>query len=325
MDRAKTKDDSKAMNRLFKLAVIGSALIVTVYSVYYYSNAYKHSSTNIYYVEEEADIVVKSSWEGLTIGTENTLVSSNQEAALQNSHGTWTLVNDRTNATHLLQNDRTTVAMCGVVAENFDKVYTEQMIMKFQNIPPVLMDIEKDGIVAKSIQFEHFMFPVNAMINWRDDSRGYKVFNFEAASMPGEIEFFKNGFEWHSGKEEFITVMNCDEGDDIEQLWNLREAGGNVDRIQMPIVDFDILGQYPEHIGLEFRGQHSDEPKQVIQSEGELKILIGPSLKQNNVYEIDNDGEKLEIKPPFVVFLTKENADKPYFFGAFSNEKLLLH
>jgi len=313
------------MNRLFKLAVIGSALIVTVYSVYYYSNAYKHSSTNIYYVEEEADLEVKTNWEGIVMGAKNTMVSSNQEAALQNSHGTWALVHERSNTGYLLQNERTTAAMCGVVAENFDKVYTEQMIKKFHNIPPVLMDRENDGIVVKSIQFEHFMFPVYAMVDWRDDSRGYKVFNFETDSMPGEIVFFQNGFEWHSGKEEFITVMNCKEGDSIERLWNFKEPANKVDVVQMPVIDFDILSQFQEHIGLEFKGKHSDEPKQVIQSEGELKILIGPSLKQNNVYEIENDGEKLEIKPPFVVFLTKENADKPYFFGAFSNEKLLLH
>lgn len=325
MDRARTKDDSKAMNRLFKLAVLGSALIVTVYSVYYYSNGYRHSSTNIYYVAEEADIKVETHLDGLFMGADNVIVSSNQEVALARTQGNWQLIAERSSATYLDENTRTTVAGSGVVAEGFDQSYTTEMIRKFHNIPPVLMDRENDGVVVKSIQFEHFMFPGYAMVNWRDLSRGYKIFNFESDSMPGTMEFFENGFEWHSGKEEYITVLNCKEGDNFEEVWRARKPGKKAEMVEMPVIDFDILKQYAEHLSLEYTNEGSEDRKKVIQSAGELKILIGPSLKQNNVYEIQNDGLQLEIKPPFVVFLTKENSDKPYFFGAFANEKLLLH
>lgn len=313
------------MNRLFKLAVIGSALIVVVYSVYYYSNAYKYSSTNIYYVENQEDIEQSSFLNGHKVGKTNLIISSNQEAALTSAKSRWNLTSERPEAYYLDHNPRTTVLGNGVVAEGFDEAYTKEMIQKFHNIPPVLMDRESDGIVVKSIQFEHLMFPTYAMVNWKDASRGYKVFNFEPDSMPGRIEFYENGFEWHSGKEEYITVLNCKEGDDLEGMLKSLQPIKKPEVVVMPVVDFDIVNEYKEHLDLEYVNEEMGNTKKVIQSEGELKILIGPSLKQNNVYEIQNEGYHLEIKPPFVVFLTKEKSDKPYFFGAFVNEKLLLH
>ena len=179
MDKARVKDDSKALNRLFKLAIIGSALIIIVYSVYYYSNAYKYSSTNIYYAANQDDIEVHPELVNDVVGESNLLYSANLEYALHNSHGSWSLDKQRRKPQTLYMNERTTVAKCGLVAESFDEVLAREMVQKFRNIPPVLMDREGDGIVNKSIQFEHFMFPTIAMVNWRDTSGTYKTFSFE--------------------------------------------------------------------------------------------------------------------------------------------------
>ena len=323
MDKARVKDDSKALNRLFKLAVIGSALIIIVYSVYYYSNAYKYSSTNIYYAANQDDIEVHPELVNDVVGESNLLYSANLEYALHNSHGSWSLDKQRRKPQTLYMNERTTVAKCGLVAESFDEVLAREMVQKFRNIPPVLMDREGDGIVNKSIQFEHFMFPTIAMVNWRDTSGTYKTFSFEPDSMVGDIATYENGFEWHSGKDDYVKVFNVSTGDSLGELSFYNRQQYSV--VNAPLVDFDIIYEDESHTGLVYNSKHNPEPKKVIESEGELKILVGPSLKQNNIYEIEADGETLDIRPPFVVILTKENADKPYFFGLFVNDKLLLH
>ena len=116
----------------------------------------------------------------------------------------------------------------------------------------------------------------------------------------------------------------CNAGDSLSAIKNRSIIPSEFEMVEMPIVDFDVIYRAKNQLGRPF--ENGGSKSKVVESEGELKILIGPSLKQNNVYEIDGTGKKvLEIKPPFFVELGKEKGAKPYFYALITDEKLLLH
>lgn len=322
MGRAGAKDDSKGLDKLFKLTVLGSVLIVVVYSVYYYSNAYKQTSSNIYYAYEQADIEVENLDFDTKVGLENIILTDNQNWALTNGVEGWEL--SAKDKEQFSVNERTTVALSGLVSEGFSELFMNELIKKFQNVPPVLMD-NQEGVTVKSIQFEHYIFPYHAMVNWRDKSKPYKTFSFYTDSMPGDLLVGDNGFTWSSKQHgEYLKVLLCNANDSLSYLKNALPTKGNIELVEMPMVDFDLIFKAEEHIGKTFVNKGTESL--VTESNGEIKILVGPSLKQNNIYEISKEGKRLlEIKPPFFIELGKEDTGKPYFYALITNEKLLIH
>ncbi|MBI1184156.1 hypothetical protein GC194_07785 [bacterium] len=324
-ERKRAKDDSVGLDRLFKLTVLGSVLIVLIYAVYYYKNAYRNTRTNIFKVEEEGDVSVNRLCNDTVAAAMNMIFSNNQLAALQNGVGGWHCATVKGNMARWKINERTTVAMSGVVAEKFDELLTNELIRRFNNIPPIEMNPAENGVVVRSIQFEHFAFPYHAMVNWKQEG-SYKTFTFYRDSLPGEIETYTDGFVWHSPlHNEYIEVQQCEVGSPLSaktDFANRQKKSYQV--LTMPVVDFDAVYEVAKDLELVFT--NAGNQYNVVQSEGEIKLLIGPSLKQNNAYEIAADAEEtLEIKPPFFVKLTKEKGGIPYFFAFIYNDKLLLH
>lgn len=326
--KRKAKDDAKGLDRLFKLTVFGSALIIVIYSIYYYANAYKQSKTNTYRVSDENDIILTSMDYKAKIAAENIIFSNNQEVALLSGTQDWALVNrPKVDLNTLAINSRTTVALSGIVSEGFDAIFTDELVKRYNSIPPIVLEKNLDGILVKSVQFEHFIFPFHAMINWRSDEVGHKTFSFIVDSMPGNFESFHNGFRWLSDMHnEYIWVQMCAKGDSVGPTLRDHLRGNTVTKrgYTMPILDFDLIFNQDEHLKLSFENRGIKKP--VVASEGEIKMLIGPSLKQGKIYEIaDRQEGFLNIVPPFWISLSKEKEGKPYFFALITNEKLLLH
>ncbi len=319
----RVKDDKKGLEKLLRLSVMGTALIIVVYSIYYYSNAYKYSSTNLFNADAEADIEIKhlNDFSNFEAKSNNVLFTNNQAVALLEGSGGW-IAENAANSEKPFYNSRTTTALSGLTTEGFQDEFFNALKKKYHNTPPVKISSE-DGISVRSIQFEHYVFPYHAMINWREEAQ-YKCFRFYSDSLDGALIVGTNGFKWQSGLHgEYIKVVNANQDDSALQKLLIADAESKIDLVKMPVVDFDVVFSDAEQIGKTFKN-YADK-SQVIESVGELKILIGPSLKQNEAYQIDETGKTiLEIKPPFFVELGKVENDKPYFFALITNEKLLL-
>jgi hypothetical protein len=319
MSKARAKDDKKGLDKLLKLSVMGTALIIVVYSIYYYSNAYKHSRTNLYNADLEVDLSViqNGGFERAVDFKTNLLVTQNHERAVLSGLGGWQYPVKK--AVPEI-NERTTAAFSGAIEEGFGEAFTNELKKKFHNAPPVLIE-PTEGIAVRSIQFEHFVFPYHAMINWRAEEP-FKSFAFYADSIGGKLSVGKNGFRWKSSYHEgYIEIVQQSTNANIESL-NL-ENEHSIEVIEMPVVDFDVLFSEPEHMGLQFI--NGGDKRVVTESKGELKFLIGPSLKQNNAYQIESVGkEQLKIIPPFTIKIGKAEGEKPYFSALIVNEKLLL-
>ncbi|MFY0675030.1 MAG: hypothetical protein JXQ87_16635 [Bacteroidia bacterium] len=319
MSRVRAKDDAKGLDKLLKLSVLGTALIIVVYSIYYYSNSYKYSRTNLYNADVESDLVVLQSigFDGLSSSKSNILGTNNHIKALQNGLGGWGYEG---NADGLYINERTTAAFSGAIQEGFGEAFDNELKKRFHNAPPVLIE-PVEGIAVRSIQFEHFAFPYHAMVNWRKEGL-FKTFSFYADSIDGELKVGSNGFRWQSPfQEAYIKVVQQSLNSDIETL-NF-DTDEPTDLIEMPVVDFDVLYSNANDLGKQFL--NSGTKMTVTESKGELKLLVGPSLKQNNAYAFDlEDKNQLIIKPPFTIEIGKSENEKPYFSALIVNEKLLL-
>lgn len=319
MNKARAKDDKKGLDKLLRLSIMGTALIIVVYSIYYYSNAYKHSRTNLFNADVEADLTIiqNNVFEGAVDFSSNLLVTQNHERAILSGLGDWQYPIKK--AVPEI-NERTTAAFSGAIDEGFSEAFANELKKKFHNAPPVLIE-PVEGISVRSIQFEHFVFPFHAMVNWRAEG-AYKTFSFYSDSIGGKLISGKNGFKWKSAFHDgYIEIVQQKAENDIETL-NV-EAESSYEIIEMPVVDFDILFSEKQHLGLQFI--NGGDKKEVTESKGELKILIGPSLKQNNAYQIETDGKThLKIIPPFTINIGKAEGENPYFSALIVNEKLLL-
>lgn len=325
MEESKLIREKKALNRLFKLTVIGSVFIVLVYSVYYYSNAHKYTQSNIVNATKASDVRVNGPLDTV-VGDVNLIFSDNQYFAKRNTINGWK--NRQESLYDFSQNSRTTVALSGLMEDGFFDAFNTEMRKHFHNIPPIDLDQKSTGMVVKSIQFEHFVFPYHAMINW-DQQQSIKTFSFYADSLDGEIKGLPNGgFSWTPANgESRLIIQPCAKGDSVIRV--VQDAfESNVDIqlpsiVQMPIVDFDMLYTERGFSTGEFTKDGSSQS--VVQSTGEVKLLVGPSLKQGNAYDIDaTDKDLLEIKYPFMLSLQKKDEIRPYFLAIFANEKLLL-
>ncbi|MGB0430805.1 MAG: hypothetical protein ACPGLV_10050, partial [Bacteroidia bacterium] len=317
----KLKDDKKGLDKLLRLSVLGTALIITVYSVYYYANAYKYSSTNLFDADLETDInILPINKVNEIRNDKNYLFTNNQEHAIFKGSAGWAVSNNTLELPFI--NERTTTVLSGLTNEGFQEIFADALNKKYHNAPPILIT-EKEGISVRSIQFEHFVFPYHAMINWRDTLL-YKSFSFYTDSLGGELTIGANGFIWSSGLHgEYLKVIQKSANDyGLNELIDF-EGATKIEVIKMPVVDFDVLFSMPSQLGEVFIN-HGDK-REVVESKGELKMLIGPSLKQNNAYTVETTNKPLlEIKPPFLIELGKVESQKPYFFAFLANEKLLL-
>lgn len=323
MDNSKELREKRALSRLFKLTVIGSVLIVVVYSVYYYSNAHKYTRSNIIRASETKSTLVNVSLDTV-VAKENLVFSDNLYFAKVNALNGWKY--QGASSLGFTQNPRTTVGLSGLMENGFFEAFNAEMKRHFHSIPPIDLDRNKPGMVVKSIQFEHFVFPYHAMIRW-DRRPGVKTFSFYKDSIKGTfLTLPGNGFSWLPDQgESRLFVQPCKEGDSIAALVDamFNTKGTSVEEpevVRMPIVDFDLL--YTERKPPVFK--RNGEVQRAATSTGEVKLLIGPSLKQGNVYEVDTSRTLLHIKPPFIVALTKEAESKPYFIALIANEELLL-
>ena len=325
MEDSKLIREKKALNRLFRLTVIGSVFIVVVYSVYYYANAYKYTRTNIVYAASEDGVRVNGRMDTV-VGDVNLIFTDNIHFAKKNALNGW--YNETQTQYELSQNSRTTVGLAGMMEEGFFEAFNGEMRKHFHSIPPIDLDQKSTGMVVRSIQFEHFVFPYHAMINW-GRKEGVKTFSFYRDSLDGEIKGLpRGGFSWSSKNgESRISIQPCHPGDSIEKLVDqvLKESDSIElpSIIELPIVDFDLLFSERGLTDSQFSKGVAKEP--VVSSTGEVKLLVGPSLKQGNAYEIDTSGHQLHrITPPFMLFLQKKDEHRPYFIALLANEKLLL-
>ena len=318
------KDDSKGLDKLFKLSVLGSVLIVIVYSFYYYSQAYTHTRTNLYRAESEPTIRVVTKRIDTLVAEMNIVQSFNQNVASTQMPTGWQLENSE--ALEYSSNELTTATLAGLTSDGFAEKMADVLRKKFHNSPPIDYSMAQEGVVIQSVQIEHFSFPYHAMINWKKENSTYKTFTFIPDSLGNNLSSYSNGFEWYSEEmSSIVQFVNISEGATTQGIHqnSIWQDKASFEQIECPIIDFDLLYKNPSHLKFSYAKGTDKQP--VIQSNGEIKLLISPSLKQKSAYEISQDcDKKLEIKPPFLVRLRRKEQSTPYFFALIVDEKLLL-
>lgn len=316
------KNDKIGLDRLLKLSVLGSAIIVVVYSVYYYSNAYRYSRSNILHLDQTAGTHMASLGNKVLVLDDNILLSDNLSAAAFQSVDGWKPAHTHPGYT---LNSSTTVALSGSIGQGFYDRFTAELTKKFQAIPPFQKSALHHGISIRSVHFEHFAFPYHAMIAWHDRSLPYHFFQFSCDSLGTGLVTYNNGFAWTSNGPHggYITVYNCAKGDSVAAGKTNFGPPQAYAYVKMPVVDFDAI--YSDKNWLSAHFYSNGDSLRVVDAVGELKILIGPSLKQREAYELPpTSTATLSIVPPFVVSLHKDGTQAPYVICVVANGDLLL-
>ncbi|MBI3143327.1 MAG: hypothetical protein HYZ16_10920 [Bacteroidetes bacterium] len=316
------KNDKVGLDRLLKLSVLGSVIIVVVYSVYYYANAYRYSRSNILLLEQSTGTRVESRENRTVVRDENILFSHNLHAALFQPADEWKPMGRQP---VFSLNTKTTIALSGSIGHGYYDLFSAALNQKFQAIPPFQKSELEDGVSVRSVQFEHFAFPYHAMIAWRDRSLTYRYFQFSCDSLGPALQTYQNGFAWTSNgpKGGYIMVYNCAIGDTVEIGKSNFKAAQAYGHVKMPVLDFDAI--YSDRGLLSSYFHHEKDSLPVVEAVGELKILVGPSLKQRDAYTLTtNPLTTLTITPPYVVSLHNSPSEAPYLTCVVANDQLLL-
>lgn len=334
----KTKSDEKGIKKLVSLAIIGSAIVVTIYSVYYYSQSHKYTNANIINQEQKGLQVAKSFYS--VIDSNNIIYSPVLGQVFKPGVNNWPLqtLNTGFKNTWVGKPYYFNISKSGRIQDGVLDSIQNNLRLKYQAMPPLQFDPKKHDYIVQSIHVQHFELPYHVMMYWDNkDLENYPFRRYQRVitdSIADDFLLFDKADGFAIKRPEFkdeLIVYQMDSHDEIATLSSIYQkamAGHQSAKfksvyLRFPIIDFALSYNYKKLVGKQL--VKDDDTCTITRANGQLKILVGPDLRLNPSYKFNLDGIKeVSIKPPFAIILKTEQASQPYFMSYVSNNDLLL-
>lgn len=344
MERARPANDKRGLDKLFKLSVIGSVIIVLVYSIYYYSNAHRQLNAKI------VSSVRASSIHLIAKPSESFHTAKN---ALYTPifNCLFGVVSDPTLSAPVVETATDTCASALMFSNSYAFVkgsanhdVVGQMFstvtQKFGTPPPEQIDQGGHDYIVYGVHYQNYSLPYHVLMNWRNQQledfphKRYAYFaldsvseHFKLINQPKKIVRFERP---EHGDHAFLAEWRDEwENRSIEELAaqilpklvfeSQAETEGVV---RFPLMDFQWSHQF-ETKGVKATDEDGEH---ILTYAGfETKALLGPNLKLPNAYEMDlTDARFHDFKPPMLVIMMKDDASSPYLAAFMKDDALLI-
>lgn len=337
-------NEKRGLDKLFRLSVIGSVIIVLVYSIYYYSNAHRQLTSKIVSSVGTSPIslVAKPS---MPFATDNNALYSpiynclfGVSSDLTFSAPVLSEATDSCGSDLMFSNSYTLVkgsAGNDVVGQMFSTI-----TQKFGTPPPKQMDKKTHDYIVYGVHYQNYSLPYHVLVNWRNqqlEDFPHKRYAYYAVDSVAEH------FKLINDPKKIVRFERPDHGDHAFLAeWREDWEGQTIEALATKVLPQLVFGGQQEKEGIvrfplmDFQWSHDLDVKdiKVTDEEGEheltfagfeTKALLGPNLKVANAYELDLTNASFhDFKPPMLVIMMKDDASSPYLAAFIKDDALLI-
>jgi hypothetical protein len=211
------------------------------------------------------------------------------------------------------------------------------------------IEINGDEITAKAIFKKSLPFkePMTKFVDGlKFDKSEVESFGFWGNCRDAKLNYFQNENNFsislfpRNEDHEIILIMNhgrqnrysnfSDFLKVIDLAKNQNVYFNDIDKVQIPIIEFNLEHDFDQLIGCQFRSDISDfQVAKVYQRNAFILDEKGAAVESEAEISVE-EAEEVLVKPrimifnkPFVIFLKRKDSDNPYFGVYIANDELL--
>lgn len=348
MGKAREAQEKKALNRLFTYAASGAIIIVVIYSIYYYSNAHRQFSAKNVSTEGNS-LEMQLIWDHQSgFSPEGNDVFTPMFACMFQPKTPFSMaslpayVGNNTVCFEDAMLSNTFVAVNGLMKDGALDNMFNQITHRYGTAPPSVLDNGKHEFVFYAIQYQHYSFSPHVLVQWQNpDTTSYPFKRYlycQLDSVNEELRLIQSdkGFAMRIERPQhsdhaFLAQWRDDWQDlSIDTLANhllpsliYQKKEVATGMLRMPIIDFQWRHTFStENASIE---NASNQSTHAITYAGfEMKMLLAPDLKSPNPYTLPKAERTIDLKPPFLLVMQKDDAMVPYFAMRIDNQDVII-
>ncbi|MCB0738887.1 MAG: hypothetical protein KDC92_15365, partial [Bacteroidetes bacterium] len=173
-------DEKRGLEKVFRFSVIGAAIIVVVYSVYYYSNSYRLMSSKVVVTKGESEMTILPNADYDFTGDRNEIYTPligclkstmGNHLVKQNAF----LPNAICNSKALASNNYSVVSgteESGVLNDMFDLI-----TQRYGTAPPRQLKERVNDYVVYGVHYQPFILSDHVLVNWKNENTNDYPYN----------------------------------------------------------------------------------------------------------------------------------------------------